>query len=127
MADRRIFSEPPVAIMIDDPQKLTQLVAELPAYAKGKWKHIHSLYFQYDDKATVFIPHTEDSWRKTYIEFGDMSTVKPIGKEYLLKPEIDEVLDRFFENVLDPYCKDHPDLVVKRWGKNDDEVLQSQR
>lgn len=119
MADRKCFNDPPVTIMIDNPQKLKQLIAELPTYAKGEWKHIHTLYFQYDNKATVFIPHPEDAWRNTYIEFGNMSTVKPIEKEYLLKSEIEEVLDHFFEDILDPYCKDHPDLVVKRWRTKD--------
>lgn len=117
MATYNIFSEPPVTIWINKPQ-LEQLVAELPKYAKGNWKHISSLQFEYDGIATLYIPHTEDSWRKTIIQFGDVTTVKLMSQEDFTKTEIDKVLDDFFENVLDPYCKDHRDLRITREGKD---------
>ncbi len=114
MVIHNIFNEPPVTIWIDGKPQLEELVADLPRYAKGKWKHIDRLQFEYEGIATLYIPYNNDSWRDTYIQFGDMTTVKPILQEYFTKDEINEVLDSFFETVLDPYCKDHANLRVRR-------------
>ena len=116
MANRNIFSDPPVIVWIDKPQ-LEQLVSELPKYAKGKWQYIHRLCFEMEGVATVYIPYTENSWRESYICFGNTTTIKPISKEFFSKAEIDEILNDFLVSVLDPYCKDHPDLKITRLEK----------
>ena len=115
MADRRILPDPPVSIMISGEPQLQELVRELPKYADGKWKHLRKLIFEYDDFATISIPFNEDSWRDGYLNFGTSTTVKPARKEYLNQDEIKNVMDSFFNEVLDPYCNDHKELIVKRW------------
>ena len=117
MAIHNIFSEPPITIWIDK-QKPGQLKDELPPYAKGNWKHISGLNLQYDNFATLYIPYTDDSWRKQFIQFGSTATVKPIGKEILTADEINTVVESFLNDVLLPYQQDHPELKVMKEGKD---------
>lgn len=116
MATHNIFDEPPITIWIDK-QRPGQLKEELPQYVNGDWKHIHGLHFQYDDFATLYIPYTKDSWRDCFVQFGNSTTVRPIGKEYLSADEISTVVDSFLNDVLLPYKQDHPELKVMKEGK----------
>lgn len=117
MANRNnIFGEPPVSIMIDKPQ-LDCLISELPQYAHDKWVYRSGLIFEYDDFARVTIPYTQDSWRCGYLQFGTSSTIQPVKKEYLFQEEITQILNIFFEDIIDPYLHDHKDIKVLREGK----------
>ena len=116
MAIHNIFPEPPITIWIDK-QKPGQLKEELPQYAEGNWKHIHGLHFQYGKLATLYIPYTENSWRDLFIQFGNSTTVRPVGKEFLSADEINTVVDSFLNDVLLPYRQDHPELKVMKEGK----------
>ena len=103
----------PISIMIDKTQ-LETLIKELPQYATSDWKHISGLTFEYCGtiKARVSIPYNDNSWRNTYLAFGNSSTVHPVDKEFLTNAERQLVLKNFLTDVLEQYRIEHPDIKI---------------
>ncbi len=95
-----------ISIMIDK-QDLEQLIKELPKYINDKWKHLGRLEFEYTDipRAKIIIPYNQDSWRKGYLEFGGITTVKSLEKDYLTIDERHFVLEKFLADILNDYSK----------------------
>lgn len=103
-----------VVIFVDKP-KLEMIVTELPGYAHGDWLYVgRRLSFEYDGepKSSLIIPCNDESWRIGYIEFGDMTTIKALSKNYLTNEERKIVLKKFCEDVLAPYRNVHTDIEI---------------
>lgn len=97
-------------------EQIDQLIQTLPSYATGNWQHLYNLVFQYNGEpnARLTIPYNEDSWRKGYIEFGGVSNVVAINKDYLNKDEIDKIFESFIADVLLPYKNEHADIKIRK-------------
>ena len=109
------FSGPKVIILAGKIQ-IDQLIQTLPSYATGNWQHLYNLEFLYNGvpNARLTIPYSKDSWRKGYIEFGGVSNVVAINKDYLSENEIDKILESFIADVLRPYKNEHADIKIQK-------------
>lgn len=101
------------SIIIDKP-KLDKLIKEMPAQSNKMWKHCERLDFEFlgTPNAIIIIPYSEDSWRKGYLEFGGVSSIKALDKEYLSVEERQMILQTFYEELLLPFCKENNIKII---------------
>ena len=92
--------------------QLDRLIKGLPDFITGNWSVMSKLHFLYSSTMTaeLRIPHSEDSWRIGYLEFGGMTTIKAISQAYLTVEEREMLLEDFVENILEPFCYDNSDI-----------------
>lgn len=97
-----------ISIMIDKP-KLDKLLNEMPKHLNEMWKHTGRLNFIFlgEPRASIMIPCSEESWRKGYLVFGGITTIKALDKDYLTSEEQQMILKRFCEDVLFSFCENN--------------------
>lgn len=102
-----------IAIIAKKPE-LDNMVNEMPSQVNKMWKHRGRLDFEYlgVPNAIIIIPYSEDSWRKGYLEFGGVSSIKALDKEYLSVEERQMILQTFYEELLLPFCKENNIKII---------------
>ena len=102
-------------------EKYDAFKTEIPNFVKAPWKFTNDnrtlrdyILFDYTgsevDAAEVSIYYGSDSWRKESIK---VTNIVPLEKSQLSISEYNEVLYKFYEDVIKPYSVKHPELKIE--------------
>lgn len=82
---------------------------------ENRFRYMHKSYIFADyignsaPHAEVAIYYGEDTWRKGYVQVGN---IVPLEKDQLSIEEYNSILDMFYTDIAVPYCEDHEDIKI---------------